>query len=331
MDISILRVAQGDCIWIRWKDESIHNLIVDSGPARTKAMFRHLVQDEIISKGECIDLLVLTHIDDDHIRGFLYYLADHGTEMIKNKFQEIWFNTGIRCLSSLQSPNSATALSCKLNSLGIHYCDHIVKGRSFTLGDVKLKVICPDDESVEIVDQRIVQQHMALHAAPQNGSLSDILANDHFSEDTSDTNKASIAMILTYKGKYNIALLGDAHDENIQEGLSEFFSGQAMDMVKLSHHGSSYNLSNELIDMLASREFILSTSHEMDIVTLARLYQKTLDTHKSMMIYSNYSQPLAIQRLAEVRNNVLTIKELGNAPILLWEDGESVCQIKTIS
>ena len=222
MDISILRVAQGDCIWIRWKDQSVHNLIVDSGPARTKAMFRHLVQDEIIAKNECIDLLVLTHIDDDHIRGFLYYLADHDTEIANNDCKEIWFNTGIHCLSSLHSPNSATTLSCKLNSLGIHYCNHIVQGQSFTLGDVQLKVICPNDESVEIVDRRIVQQHMALHAAPQNGSLSEILANDHFVEDHSDTNKASIAMVLTYKGKYNIALLGDAHDENIQEGLSQF-------------------------------------------------------------------------------------------------------------
>lgn len=171
---------------------------------------------------------------------------------------------------------------------------------------------------------------MALHAAPPNGSLSEILANDHFVEDHSDTNKASIAIVLTYKEKYNIALLGDAHDKDIREGLSEFFSGQAMDLVKLSHHGSSYNLSNELIDLLTAKRLILSTNHEVDITTLARLHRKSMNTNDPLVIYTNYSQPLAIKRLAEVGNNMLKIKVLENVPMLLWKEGESICQIKTI-
>lgn len=74
MDITVIRAGRGDCIWIRWEDQCVHNIIIDSGPAATKAIFRRLIQQEITSKGEAIDLLVLTHIDDDHIRGFLYYL-----------------------------------------------------------------------------------------------------------------------------------------------------------------------------------------------------------------------------------------------------------------
>lgn len=330
MDISIMRVDRGDCIWIRWEDQFVHNLIIDSGPPATKAMFRRLIQREITSKGEAVDLLVLTHIDDDHIRGFLYYLADYSSSINTNVFRKIWFNTGICCLSSEHSPNSAAKLSCKLNALGIHYSESVLRGDTLSLGDVSLKVICPDTASVNAVNQRVVQQHPSLHAASLNRSLSDILAGDRFQTDPSDTNKASIAMVLTYQGKYHIAFLGDAHDKDVREGLVEFFPGQAMDLVKLSHHGSSHNLSNELIDILDTKHYILSSSRNIDLMTLARLHQKVTNTNEEAVIYSNYPQPLAERRLTEAGNKLLKIETLDATTQLLWKDGDAVCRIKTI-
>lgn len=330
MDISIIRADRGDCIWIRWEDQCVHNIIIDSGPAATRAIFRCLIQREITSKGEVVDLLVLTHIDDDHTRGFLYYLADHCSSMNANAFREVWFNTGICCLSSTHSPNSAAKLSCKLNALGIHYSESVLRGDSISLGDVTLKVICPDAESVSAINQSILQQHPSLHAASINKPLVDILAGDYFQTDSSDTNKASIAMVLTYRGKYRIAFLGDAHDQEVREGLVEFFPEQAMNLVKLSHHGSSHNLSNELIDILDTRQFILSSSRDMDLTTLARLHEKVDSTKEAAIIYSNYSQPLAERRLVEAGNRLLKIETLGATPQLLWGEGDAVCRIRMI-
>lgn len=330
MDISILRACQGDCIWIRWVDQYPYNLIIDSGPASSRAMFRRLIQNEIVSKGEAVDLLVLTHIDDDHIRGFLYYLADYSSSINANVFREIWFNTGICCLSSTHSPNSAAKLSCKLNALGIHYPESVLRGDSITLGDVTLKVICPDAVSVCAINQSILQQHPSLHAASLNRSLSDLLAFDFFQTDPSGTNKASIAMVLTYRETFHIAFLGDAHDRDVREGLEEFFQGQAMNLVKLSHHGSSHNLSNELIDILDTRQYVLSSNRLMDLTTLARLHQKVNNTKDTAVIYSNYSQPLAEQRLAEAGNKFLKIETLDAKPQLLWGEGNAVCRIRTI-
>lgn len=330
MDISIIRVDRGDCIWIRWEDQCVRNIIIDSGPAATRTVFRRLIQCEITSKGETVDLLVLTHIDDDHIRGFLYYLADYCSSMNANTFREIWINTGIRCLSSMHSLNSATKLSCKLNALGIHYSESVLRGDTISFGDVTLMVICPDAASVSAINKSIFQQHPSLHAASINKPLVDILAGDSFQADSSDTNKASIAIVLTYRGKYRIAFLGDAHDKDVREGLAEFFPGQAMNLVKLSHHGSSHNLSNELIDILDTRQYILSSSRDMDLTTLARLHQKVDSTKETAVIYSNYSQPLAERRLNEAGNKLLKIETLGTTPQLLWREGDAVCRIKTI-
>ena len=330
MDISIIRAGQGDCTWIRWEDQCVRNLIIDSGPAATKAIFRRLIQREIAAKGEAVDLLVLTHIDDDHIRGFLYYLADYCSSMNSNVFREIWFNTGICCLSSKHSPNSAAKLSSKLNALGIHYSESVFRGDCISLGDVTLKVICPDVASVRTINQSILQQQPSLHATSLDKPLVDILASDSFQADSSDTNKASIAMVLTYREKYLIAFLGDAHDKDVREGLKEFFPGQAMNLVKLSHHGSSHNLSNELIDILDTRQYILSSSRDIDLTTLARLHQKIDNTKEAAVIYSNYLQPLAERRLDEAGNILLKIKTLDTMPQLLWGEGDAVCRIRMI-
>lgn len=235
MDISIMRAQRGDCIWIRWIDHRPHNIIIDSGPPETRAVFRNLIQNEIIQKDEVVDLFVLTHIDDDHIRGFLYYLSDYSIEVNKNNFRAVWFNTGIRCISSNHSPNAAAELSIKLNACGIHYTNCIVKGHSFIDGDVELKVITPELDAVNTVNKRITQQLPGMHSATPNLPLTDILVNDQFQPDGSNTNKASIAMVLTYRGKYNFALLGDAHDKDIRNGLTKYFPGLPMDIVKLSH------------------------------------------------------------------------------------------------
>lgn len=330
MDISIIRACQGDCIWARWEDQCIHNLIIDSGPASSKATFRRLIQNEIISKGEAVDLLVLTHIDDDHIRGFLYYLANYSSSINANIFRKIWFNTGICCLSATHSPNSAAKLSCRLNELGICYSDNVLRGESICMGDVSLKVICPDVASVNAINQKILEQQPSLHAALIDKPLVDILASDSFQVDPSDGNKASIAMVLTYREKFHIALLGDAHDRDIRKGLEEFFPGQAMNLVKLSHHGSSHNLSNELIDILDTRQYILSSSRAMDLTTLARLHQKVDNTKENSVIYSNYPQSLAEQRLAEAGNKFLKIETLDATLQLIWEEGDAVCRIRTI-
>jgi beta-lactamase superfamily II metal-dependent hydrolase len=158
----------------------------------------------------------------------------------------------------------------------------------------------------------------------------DILASDRFQADLSDTNKASIAIVLTYQGKYHIAFLGDAHDKDVREALVQFFPGQAMGLVKLSHHGSSYNLSNELIDVLDTKHYILSSNRNMDMTTLARLHQKVCITKEETVIYSNYPQPLAVRRLTEAENKLLKIDTLNATPQLLWKEGDAVCRIRTI-
>lgn len=74
---SALQAHQGDCIWVRCVSEKTVNIVIDAGTSTFKREFKNLVE-EINNKKEKIDLLVFTHIDDDHIKGCIQYLQEKG-------------------------------------------------------------------------------------------------------------------------------------------------------------------------------------------------------------------------------------------------------------
>ena len=77
-------VKGGDCFLIRYKSK---NILIDSGYKTTSNL---LIKDlkEISKVGECIDLLIITHIDNDHIGGAIKLLGDSSIIDIN----EIWYN-----------------------------------------------------------------------------------------------------------------------------------------------------------------------------------------------------------------------------------------------
>ena len=74
IEIKVLQAHQGDCIWVRCISEKTVNIVIDAGTSTFKKGFRNLVK-EINNKKERIDLLVFSHIDDDHIKGCLLYTS----------------------------------------------------------------------------------------------------------------------------------------------------------------------------------------------------------------------------------------------------------------
>lgn len=86
MKIKLLRVEHGDAIWISDKHK---NILVDTGPPASYEIIKNL-QDDIYKTGEKIDLLVISHIDDDHIGGLLSLVEKN--EFKPEVYKEIWIN-----------------------------------------------------------------------------------------------------------------------------------------------------------------------------------------------------------------------------------------------
>ena len=105
--IEMLPAAHGDCLWIEYgRGPQARRILIDGGPAHTYPALRerilHLPTDQ-----RRFELLVVTHIDSDHIGGMVKLLADSSFDL---KISDAWFNghkhlpdiDGIELLSRLR-------------------------------------------------------------------------------------------------------------------------------------------------------------------------------------------------------------------------------------
>lgn len=92
--LEMLPANEGDCILITLPREDIC-ILVDGG---TKETYHNVLKNKLQSlkaKGKAIDLLIVTHIDDDHIGGVIELLKENGTNEEPNviRIKEIWHNS----------------------------------------------------------------------------------------------------------------------------------------------------------------------------------------------------------------------------------------------
>lgn len=104
LNLEMLPAAHGDCLWIEYGDgQQTRRILIDGGPAHTypalRARILHLPLD-----ARHFELLVITHIDGDHIEGIVRLLQD--AESLGCSFARIWFN-GYPQLNKVPDPAGA--------------------------------------------------------------------------------------------------------------------------------------------------------------------------------------------------------------------------------
>src|SRR5690606_36139536 len=108
MKIEFLKAFNGDSIWISFFEDYIpRNILIYGGIGDTfknssnvKGDLYKLI-DKIRHEKQFIDLLVLTHFDDDHIGGILRWLNKdkEASKLIK----KVWFNSGKEIAKKFES------------------------------------------------------------------------------------------------------------------------------------------------------------------------------------------------------------------------------------
>lgn len=88
--IEMLPAAHGDSLWIEYgTGNQIHRILIDGGPAHTYPALRERILHLPVEERH-FDLLVVTHIDADHVEGVIRLLQD--TPALNCHFDRIWFN-----------------------------------------------------------------------------------------------------------------------------------------------------------------------------------------------------------------------------------------------
>ncbi|OCB00110.1 MBL fold metallo-hydrolase [Clostridium beijerinckii] len=281
IEIKIEKAFNGDCIWLRYGRIEKANIIIDSGPGIFERGFKQII-DEINKKNEEVNLLILTHVDNDHILGCKDYIIKNNCQIIK----KIWLNgEGVSAYGANQllSPKNVKKLVELIKEKGIDLITPICEGHEDMINGGKLKVITPKKENVLEV-AKLVDKFNLNSSNSITKDLETLYLEDKYEEEDTPTNKASISFIFQYENK-KIAFLGDSVATDVIEGLNKYFSECKMNLVKIAHHGSKHNTNCELVKKLGATKFIISKNKKVDKETISRI----VNSCEKAEIYCNYN------------------------------------------
>lgn len=92
LKINIYPAREGDALLVRLGDDEI-NLIIDMGYDVTYQKYIKKDLEFLSSKSKKIDLMVITHVDQDHILGAINFLEENSKKEKIIDVNEVWFNS----------------------------------------------------------------------------------------------------------------------------------------------------------------------------------------------------------------------------------------------
>lgn len=338
MDIKFLKANNGDSILISFQDgEDVkRNILIDGGMPQTyynsgqnsHGELYHTIE-EIKRKVENIDLLVLTHIDEDHIGGILKWIDfdEEAHQLIK----KVWFNSGKTIAKYFNEKENedlnvyldifrTTETSVRQGKFFEEYIEYhniwdkeIIKiGKTANYKGLIIKILSPNDLLLERLQKEYKKpKHKYYTEGSENDWSNHIVdfinqeekTNFKFEKDSSLTNGSSIAFLLTFNKK-NFLFLGDSHPDVILTSLTELgfdkINPIKVELLKISHHGSCKNTSKELLEVIETNNYVISTSSESHNHPDKRTLSRIINKNPNATIYFNYD---------EVRKNIFSKKD----------------------
>lgn len=299
LELRFLPASEGDAIWVRWGDDLDHQLLVDMGKEKTGKAIRARFESLPKAKRH-FELLVVTHVDGDHIGGVLTGLAD-AQPLAGLAFDDIWFNgwahlhektvpkpghgTGLEPMGGAQGERLTSWLKGPWNeAFGRGPARREDPLRTVELSDeLELTILGPTTDRLEQLQDK---WHDEVQAALEKGTLDEVspgleamgrpkpvrpeltskadlfaLADEVPDLDTSPSNGTSITLLLEWR-KRRVLLTGDAFGADVVDGLARL-GGPApvpIDVFKLPHHGSDGNVSSALVAAVACPRWVFSTN-----------------------------------------------------------------------
>jgi beta-lactamase superfamily II metal-dependent hydrolase len=301
--VTMLPAEEGDSLFIETgASDCSHRILVDGGRSRTASeVLRPFLEKLPLREGKTtVDLVVITHIDSDHIDGIVSLLKMAGPLTIG----EIWFNdyaqvraaTGKRPLpkspSFLEERSELDVLGVKqakaltevvkahqwplnaafegapilVDASGALPVINLVSGAVLTvLGPSRSKLAAFEPvwhkEIAKLAKEELETLEQRQQPIPALVTI-EAIARQRDESDTRKPNGTSIAFVVEYKNRRAL-FLADAHPDDMAKSIVRYKHGQDrifFDAVKVSHHGSAANNTSDLINLLESPLWLVSTN-----------------------------------------------------------------------
>lgn len=323
MIIKVLSAYHGDSILISFSyEKEVKHILIDGGPAFTYESIdkrtKHKISgdlknkiQEISNNGEKIDLLIVTHVDCDHIDGILNWFEDEKFD--ENLIERVWFNSGDMISDFFNQPiieENFITIHPQITTQtgipqGVRFEDIISKsswgkkiiksGDIFCLFGMEFKILSPNIENLKKLRtkwEREKENNQTSKKMTDYGrTLTQLISNDKFYPDKSIHNGSSIAFLLTWNKK-NFLFLGDAFEKTIKESLEELgYTSEnkcPVEIVKLSHHGSKANTSSKLLELIDCDTYIVSTNGDQHGLPDKTCLSRIIKLNNNPILLFNY-------------------------------------------
>jgi beta-lactamase superfamily II metal-dependent hydrolase len=325
MKIKFLKAFNGDSIWVSFKNNESHrNILIDGGIGNTYRSTSNVkgelfnVIKQIRKNEQFIDLLVLTHFDDDHIGGVLRWLNKdkEASKLIK----KVWFNSGKEIAKKFEinenkdldieiingaddfhtSPKQGIKFEKYLRDNNLWEGKIIEQGSELDFFGLQFKILSPNKEKLDKLLKLYKKQKDYFTSGNEydfHTSLKDFIDEENqpgfkFKEDKSVANGSSIAFIMKYEGK-SFLFLGDAHPSVVIEGLNKFGFRKdnklSAEFIKVSHHGSKHNTNKELLEIVKTNNYVISSNATKHGLPNKRTIARIINNNPNAFIYFNYN------------------------------------------
>ncbi|QKJ64188.1 MBL fold metallo-hydrolase [Flavobacterium sp. M31R6] len=325
-EFAILPAFHGDCILIKTYD--INNdefiILIDGGTAQT---FRYTLKAELKDVNR-IDLLILTHIDSDHIAGLISLFK---SSLIDNiVIDEIWMNhpeiveiNNDELISTKQGDSLKELILLK--NPDVKLIEITTLDKSIIKSGVEFIILSP---TPQIKEELYRQWQLANLPKTNNDNVNISSQKEVYSNSLEDLSKipfspdkninndifnsSSISFVLKCLD-VSILLLADSRSEIITESLRLNCFNETkpleVDYVKVSHHGSLNNTSQEQLGLIQSNNFIISTNggtadhKHPSRETIARIVYNSQRKDEVLTIYFNYKIDDIKERIGDFIND----------------------------
>lgn len=241
--------GKGDCLRLRFKGLSgaRHNIVIDAGVSRFGPRFAAIGKD-IAAAGEQIDVLIITHMDDDHLGGLLYNMRQGKTLPVK----EVWINSRAGMSAGL-SVRQNNELYGRLVNAKIPVREALA-GNVYDMDGAHMEILWPDRDTAEKFYAPDTVSTPLSGRCDYGYDIEELMDMPLKEKDTSFSNRNSVVFSFAYEHK-NFLFTGDAWSEDILSAAG----GKAFDFIKLPHHGSARNLTENWHGRIVCRNYMVCT------------------------------------------------------------------------
>lgn len=311
----MLPALAGDCLVLKVHRDNTHQMIIVDGGMGIHCTSALL--DEITEWNRefgSVDLVILTHIDNDHINGLINIFRN---DIINSSsINKVMFNYGVKFEEyfdskqsiSIQVPNDSLYTSFRqgrellelLDERNIELIAPVMAGNRIVIDEnLYIDILAPLEKEL-----RALLETSRYKNTINNDELeTSAVKNDYdytveelngrvFSErGVTITNASSIACLLSYFG-HKILLLGDAKASTIEDGLRQLGASEnnplKIDYYKISHHGSKFSTSSSIIRIIDCEKYLLSTNWTSGKPSKECLSRIIMNTNGPVQFLCNY-------------------------------------------